>query len=366
MSALAAHAASAADLVRHREYVLNVAEAGDEKTRRTKEAAAEQRRAQGSTVAAVNAFSSALPSDSREGLGYAAPSEAIEALAAAVEDGSLRVPRLLVLDSLVRFAGRRGDRLGAHAAALDTLGEALVREAGVPEAEVGDAVVTVRRALDSAGRLGGVASGPHPWRVFARQAGEALRLTHAELDKPLCNDREVVKKAGNDAVGVTVEFHTDFSPGELRRFCDPTRWHECSAYQHAMTPWNDPSAIDEQRSNGWRRDLVETVEFSPGNTLVTPLRFTHTIQEAGDPGWIHLDYVLLRQTSEILVDEGALDVRRVTTGEQAGRTRVSAKKAILFKDPLLAEWPTVACDTFWIDQVIGAAVGCRDAGAPLG
>ena len=53
------------------------------------------------------------------------------------------------------------------------------------------------------------------------------------------------------------------------------------------------------------------------------------------------------------------------TGEQQGRTRVSAKKAILFKDPLLAEWPTVACDTFWIDQVISAAVGCRDASARL-
>jgi hypothetical protein len=342
-----------------------VPEAGDEATRETDEKGAEERRAQGSSVAAVNAFSARLPSDSRAELGYAATGEAIEALAVAVREGTLRVPRLLVLDSLVRFAGRRGDKLKDHQVALDMLHEALVRQAEVPEADVGDAVLTLRRALDSAGRLSGIASAPHPWRVFAQQAGGALRLTQAEIDKPLCNDREVVEKGPYKAVGVTVEFHTDTSPGELRHFCDPTRWHECSAYQHAMTPWKDPSAIDEQRSNGWRRDLVETVEFSPGNTLVTPLRFTYTIQDADDPGWVHLDYVLLEKTDDILVDEGALDVRRITTGEPQGRTRVSAKKAIRFKDPLLAEWPTVACDTFWIDQVIGAAVGCRDASAPL-
>jgi hypothetical protein len=345
---------------------VKVAEAGERTPPGTDDQGAEERRAQGSSVAAVNAFSARLPSDSRAGLGYAAPDDAIETLAAAVEEGSVRVPRLLVLDSLIRFAGRRGDQLAAHRAALDTLQEALVKQAGVPEAEVGDAVATVRRALDSAGRLSGIASGPHPWRVFARQARDALRLTQAEIDKPLCNDREVVTKGPHEAVGVTVEFHTDTSPGDLRHFCDPIRWHECSAYQHAMTPWKDPSAIDEKRSNGWRRDLVETVEFSPGNTLVTPLRFTYTIQDANDPDWVHLDYVLLEETPDILVDEGALDVRRITPGEQQGRTRVSAKKAILFKNPLLAEWPTVACDTFWIDQVIGAAVGCRDGGAPLG
>jgi len=342
-----------------------VAEPGDE-TNREVDQEAKERRTQGSRVAAVNAFSADLPSDSRAGLGYASPDEAIEALAAAVDEGNLRVPRLLVLDSLIRFAGRRGDQLGAHREALDTLQEALVREAGVPDAEVGDAVVTVRRALDSAGRLSHDAPWPHPWRVFARQAGGALRLTQAEIEKPLCNDRQVVRKGTHDAVGVTVEFHTDSSPSELQRFCDPTRWHECSAYQKAMVPWKDPSAIDERRPNGWRRDLVETVEFSPGNTLVTPLRFTYSIQDADDPGWVHLDYALLEETTAILVDEGALDVRRITAGEQEGRTRVSAKKAILFKDPLLAEWPTVACDTFWIDQVIGAAVGCRDASARLG
>jgi hypothetical protein len=79
---------------------------------------------------------------------------------------------------------------------------------------------------------------------------------------------------------------------------------------------------------------------------------------------VHLDYLLLEETEDILVDEGALDVRRVTAGQHQGRTLVSAKKAILFKG-LLAEWPTVACDTFWTDQVIDAAVGCLGPGATI-
>jgi hypothetical protein len=340
-----------------------MADTGDRTPRRADENGAEERRAQGSTVAALNAYSADVAADSRADLGYTDPDDALQALAGAVEDRTLLVPRLLVLDSLVRLASRRGEELGALDAALGPLLEALVRQAGVPAADVGDAVVTVRGALDSVASLSG-AGAPHPWQVFARQAAGALRLTQAEIDKPLCNDSEVVVKGQYRAVGVTVEFHTDATPGELRHFCDPTRWHECSAYQHEMTPWNDPAAIPDQiRPNGWRRDLVETVELSPNIMLVTPLRFTYTIQDQNNPAWVHLDYLLLGKTKEILVDEGALDVRRVTSGKYQGRTRVSAKKAILFADPVLAKWPTIACDTFWTDQVIDAAVGCPDGGA---
>jgi hypothetical protein len=338
---------------------LNVAEAGDETPRETDEIAATERRAQGSTVAALNAFSAGVTSPARGELRLADPDDAIQALTAAVDQDTLQVPRLLVLDSLVRFADRRGDELMARSDGIDMLLEALVRKAGAPEAEVGDAVDTVHRALDSVAGLSGEASAADRWRVFVQQAAGPLQLTQAEIEKPTCNDRERVKKGEHEAIGVTVEFHTDASPGELRNFCDPTRWHECSAYQKEMTPWDHPGAIDEvgPGPNGWRRDLLETVELTPGKELETALRFSYGIEDEDDPGWVHLDYVLLETTNDILVDEGSLDVRRVTSGTQRGRTRVSAKKAILFQG-LLAEWPTVACDTFWMDLVIDAAVGC--------
>jgi hypothetical protein len=352
-------------LARHREYVLNVVEAGDETTREVDGEAAEERRAQGSTVAALNAFSAGVASELRADLGYADPDDAILRLASAVQKGAIRVPRLLVLDSLVRFASRRGDELMARGAALDTLLEALITDARGPEADVKDAVSTARAALESVGSLSGVASAAHPWEAFAQQAGPALGLSQAEIEKPLCNDREVVVKGPYEAIGVTVEFHTDASPGELRRFCDPQRWHECSAYQKQMEQW--PGGLDQQGPgpHGWRRDLLERVQLSPAKELVTPLRFTYGIEEENDPDWVHLDYLLLEQTKDILVDEGALDVRRVTSGKHQGRTRVSAIKAILFADPLLAKWPSVACDTFWMDLVIDAAVGCLGPGATI-
>jgi hypothetical protein len=347
---------------------LEVAEAGERTPPEDDEQSAHERRGQGSTVAALNAFSAGVPSESRADLGYVDPDEAILALASAVEKGTLRVPRLLVLDSLVRLASRRrGDGLSAHDAALDTLLRALIADARGPEADLTEAVPSVRAALDSVASMSNVAGAPHPWQVFAQQSGPALGLTQAEVEKPVCNDREVVVKGPYRAIGVTVQFYTDASPGELRNFCDPRHWHECSAYQKEMTPWTGAGAIpDEDRPpDGWRRDLLEKVQLAPGKELETPLRFTYTIQDQNDPSWVHLDYLLIGETKDIHVDEGALDVRRVTSGKQRGRTRVSALKAILFADPLLANWPTVACDTFWMDLVIDAAVGCLGPGATL-
>jgi hypothetical protein len=350
-------------------------EAGDETTREVDEEAAKERRAQGSTVAALNAFSAPrAASELRDRLGYADPDDAIQRLAAEVEKGTLRVPRLLVLDSLVKLASRRGGEELRTREALDTLLEALVRQARGPEAEVTEpevmeaevteAVSTVRAALESVASLS-VESVRHPWEVFAQQAGPALGLSQAEIEKPLCNDAETVKKGDLPARAVTVEFHTDASPGALRHFCDPTRWHECSAYQKEMTPW--PGGIDQAGPgpHGWRRDLLESVQLSPTMLLETPLRFTYGIEEENDPDWVHLDYLLLNETKDILVDEGALDVRRVTSGQHQGRTRVSAIKAIRFRDHLLDDWTSVACDTFWMDLVIDAAVGCLGPGAAI-
>jgi hypothetical protein len=344
---------------------VKVAEAGERTPPEGHEKSAEERRGQGSTVAALNAFSAGVPSASRADLGYPDPDEAILALASVVEKGTLRVPRLLVLDSLVRLASRRGgDELRARDEALNTLLRALIADAQGPEADLTEALPSVRSALDSVASMSSVAGAPHPWQVFAQQSGPALGLTQAEVEKPVCNDREVVVKGPHRAIGVTVQFYTDASPGELRHFCDPTRWHECSAYQKQMTPW--PGGIDQAGPgpHGWRRDLLERVQLSLGKELETPLRFTYGIEEENDPDWVHLDYLLLEETGDILVDEGALDVRRVTSGKHIGRTRVSAIKAILFRG-LLAQWPTVACDTFWMDLVIDAAVGCLGPGATI-
>jgi hypothetical protein len=348
---------------------LEVAEAGERTPPEDDEQSAQERREQGSTVAALNAFSAPhVTPGLRSKLRYTDPDDAIQRLASAVEKGTLRVPRLLVLDSLVKLASRRGDELRTREASLDTLLEALVVQArGLEEAEVGTALLTVRGALESVAFLSGFKSTPPPWKIFVLRAGDALALSRAEVEKPLCNDAGCVKKGNLKARALTVEFHTDASPVELRRFCDPRRWHECSGYQKKMTPWTGAGAEpDEDRPpDGWRRDLLERVELAPGLELQTPLRFTHSIQDPKNPRWVHLDYLLIGETDDIEVDEGALDVRRVTAGKHRGRTRVTAIKAIRFKDDELDRWTSVACDTFWMDLVIDAAVGCLRAGAAI-
>ncbi len=250
------------------------------------------------------------------------------------------------------------DEVASAGPALDDLLLALVQDAGVPAEQQTPAVETVKQALDAVTRRSVLAPARHPWKRFASDVRSALGLTQAEVDKPLCNDRQVIKKADVDAVGVTVDFYTDATPAEMS-VCDPTRWHECTAAFDPMQPWKGAGAVDEQRPNGWRRDLIERVDFLPGTApLTTPLRFTYSIDDGPDPAWTHLDYVLIEETDHIAVDEGSIDVRRVSTGEHSGRTRVSTKKLIGFKDKTLASWTTVACDTFWTELVVNAAVGC--------
>ena len=321
----------------------------------------EERRAQGYAVAGIHALSANLGAGLRSDWGLAGHEDAMSALATAIDDGRLGVPRLLVLDALVKLAHRRPEELTREGAALDALLMALVRDAEVAPERHDWALATARRALDSVAQLSVVGSRQRPWPTFARVAGPALRLTPTEVDKPLCNDREIVVKGGREAVGVTVSFHTDAAPGEMD-VCDPTSWHECTAAFHEMKPWTGAGAVDQDRPNGWRRDLIETVDFLPALTLETPLRFTYSIDDGADPRWVHLDYVLLEETADIAIDEGSIDVRRVTSGKHSGRTRVSTKKAIRFVNPVLAQWPTVACDTFWTDLVVNAAVGCLGGG----
>ena len=329
----------------------------------SREVAAEDRRANGGyAVAGLNALSALGPGFQADG-DLIQRDDAIDTLAATIRDDKLGVPRVLVLDALVKLARRRR-RAPSAQPALKGLLLALVQDAGVPAEHQADAVETVRRALDAVARRGVLAPERHPWKRFASDVRSALGLTQAEVDKPLCNDRQTLRKAGVDATGVTVDFYTDAAPAEMS-VCDPTRWHECTAAFDPMRPYKGAgAAVDEKRPDGWRRDLIETVYFLQGmDPLETPLRFTYSIADGPDPAWIHLDYVLIEETDDIAVDEGSIDVRRVSAGEHSGRTRVSTKKLIGFKDEMLASWTTVACDTFWTELVVNAAVGCLGGAA---
>ena len=227
------------------------------------EVAASERRDHGYAVAGLNALS-ALGRDAQPDWGLAQRDDAIKTLTDAVREGRLGVPRVLVLDALVKLARRRPDELASAGPALDDLLLALVQDAGVPAEQQTAAVETVKQALDAVTRRSVLAPERHPWKRFASDVRSALGLTQAEVDKPLCNDRQVIKKAGVDAVGVTVDFYTDATPAEMS-VCDPTRWHECTAAFDPMQPWKGAGAVDEQRPNGWRRDLIETVDFLPGD-----------------------------------------------------------------------------------------------------
>ena len=68
--------------------------------------------------------------------------DAIDTLAATIRDDKLGVPRVLVLDALVKLARRRPDELASAQPALKGLLLALVQDAGVPAEHQADAVET--------------------------------------------------------------------------------------------------------------------------------------------------------------------------------------------------------------------------------
>lgn len=314
-------------------------------------------------VAAINAFSGGVTADAGTELGLKDPEEALEKLAGLAREGKLGEFRLPVLDALVKLASRHRLLL-PYADEVKGLLEALVSDAGSPAGDA--AVATAFAALEDITRQDDE-DGAHAWQVFADATGEALQLETTEVERPQCNDTGEVEKRWQDSEDphiarcVTVQFYADVAPGAMRAFCDPMQWHKLSPYQQGMVELSDRST--EAPGDGWwRQDLEEKVELFPKVTLETPLRFTYSIEKPDDPAWVHLDYVQLTNTGHIHVDEGALDVRRVTSGPQRGRTRVSAKKLVCFDEKTFQDWTTIACDTFWTDTVVAAAVQSADNG----
>jgi hypothetical protein len=97
----------------------------------SEEVAPSERRAHGYAVAGLNALS-ALGRDAQPDWGLAQRDDAIKTLTDAVRGGRLGVPRVLVLDALVKLAHRRPDELASAGTRLDDLLLALVEDAGVP------------------------------------------------------------------------------------------------------------------------------------------------------------------------------------------------------------------------------------------
>jgi hypothetical protein len=153
------------------------------------------------------------------------------------------VPRLVVLDLLVRLASRRDAAVIPEAAGadaddigleLDRLIIGLVAEAAGPMLSVPlpltgdvleiDPAAHVRTALFEIAEADDI----EPWAYFVAHEAEVMRLSPAEINKPICDDSTTVMADGTEAVVLEMQYHSPMSVEQLKPWTDPRNWPACS------------------------------------------------------------------------------------------------------------------------------------------
>lgn len=341
-------------------------------------------------------------------------SVALDVLAATLASPSSRMPRLVVLDALVRLAARTrklehtphdspldrslGRLAGAIAATaahidlsrLEAPSRAELRAAqSQPQPEshasslpaqglagVGARVAQVfHRRPTVLERIGsGFSRGPDQpvtiirdaliqvsnvqdlhfaWEQFATQTAEVLHLSAGEKNKPLCDCSQVINVGGYDAQVVKVDFETEVPLDKMRNYADPRNWPDCSTYFSKMMEYPKGNRKTVSGTKDWLESFEEVINVLPGLTLINPLRFTYT----EDDHHVCSKYELVEPTEHILVDQGYISVTDETPTK---RTAVEVVKVIRFSDPAVQSWPSFACDLFWGELSIDMAMQCAN------
>jgi hypothetical protein len=277
--------------------------------------------------------------------------EAIRQLAQLTEQKKRRSPRAVTLRLLAKSGRRRGTQhlAGCEHALASFLQHDCDHDPEQQVQAVFDGLEATAHGRDRS------------WIEFARVTSDALGMTDEEVALPLCNDDEVVTIDGQKAYRVATWFWSPLPPSAFQRWTDPRHWaHDNSLFFEDVSP---VTPLDDDRR--YSTLFQEQVRFTPTKLLRTPLVFTRVVD---DPEHSSVFFDLPRgqdgqpeTTSDIAVDVGSVIVQGNPGGDPKRRTRLSAEKCILFKDPAMAAWPTVACDLFWMEFTISAALSASEA-----
>lgn len=297
----------------------------------------------------------------------------------ATEVGSGRIPRLVVLDALVRFKARTSSSVATGAISDDVAppppspeltdllgvlgrlgpqpgpeptGDGIAGPADTPPS----AAVILQTSLDA---VAGELDLSQAWQTFASSAGPVL--CEAEAGKPPCDCANVTVVKNVTRRTVVSKFRTKVLLSEIKTYADPHNWPRCSTYFKSMV---DVAPGMTAVSNGWDGVIEETVEIIPPHLFVTPLKFKYreTLDANGNLVKVRLDYDLANAggTADIAVDKGWIEMSTDSNPLNPMPTGVEAIKTIGFKNPLWQSWTSLLCDTAWGELVIDAAMRCAN------
>lgn len=292
--------------------------------------------------------------------------EAVDNLLTLTISGDRQTPRVVVLDRLVRLAvTRRGKDLRAMGETLDELVTLLGHEDPAGPTGVRPDVGIIDKPLVDAVRQGfdelanADANLLDAWPVFVKTTQAYVAYSSTEVYKPVCNDAlDENARAKVPVYCVEVVFHTDKSVSAMEKFVKPQNWKKYSSCFKQMKPLGPEKKV--QNPAGWDRDFHEKVVPFAGCNLEADLHFEFRKIKTGNKiTELYCSFQLLHVPAAeqlIQVDYGFMRVE-TDRGEPEGRqTKLTATKAIGFNDPTMQSWPTVACDTFWLELVTRVAV----------
>jgi hypothetical protein len=322
------------------------------------------------------------------------PAEAFTALGAQVQpaaSGVAHVPRLVILNALVNYTFMTQGAVGPLGAepALDGLLHALLAnrpsasaDAGPrpsiqstppaapdpptapdpPGPPIGNDPSPFETLLDALQAAVAAANAAAAWAAFAAGAGSALNLSPGEVSKPVCDCSQTIVVEGIEAQVVTVTFEIGMPVEQLAHYPNPEWWPTCSVFFQAMNQIG-MNVAKAAPAEDWIGTFEEVVELIPGYLLRTPLQFIFEtvrspagLNKASVITGIRGSYQLVEKTADISVDQGYVEVQASALGPD--QTTVTAVKVITFADPILQQFPSLACATFWGELCIDMATAC--------
>jgi hypothetical protein len=210
---------------------------------------------------------------------------------------------------------------------------------------------------------------PDRWDLFLTAIAEP-RDDRALVYKPGCNDDEIVPTPAGNSTTIKSRFWTDLSVEELKDFVDPKRWPICG------TPFWRRMAVVTGTETGFRRGAVagytavfeEIVNLPVVGDVRVFLRVEYGLeaQNGQPPTHVYANYELATgyPKADVVFDSGWLCATANTVGPQGEPTLVEGLKAIRFADPVLNQFPDLACDGGWVYLMINMALQC--SGIPTG
>lgn len=221
---------------------------------------------------------------------------------------------------------------------------------------------------------------PRRWALFLQTIEEPDRLTPSPetanpgpadaafqhlINKPGCNDEEIVPTPTGSATSIRSRFWTDLTLEDVSRFIDPGEWPICGRpfWKEMAVVTGTKSEFTRPRSEGYTAVFLEVVELPAIGNVTAYLRVSFERSE----DHVSLDYRLARKSypnTQVSFDSGWICATSVTTGPNAEQRYVESLKVIRFVDPLFNELPDLACDGGWVHFMINMALNCD--GLPRG